>query len=61
MKICCDKCEKAIERNVLGHFVGSQTVVIKGSVFRDETIILCKECSDKLREFLKDKGSEENG
>ena len=59
MKICCDKCEKPIEQNILGQFIGSQTIVIKGTFFGDETIILCKECSDKLREFLKDKGGAE--
>lgn len=55
MKICCDKCEKAIEKSILGNFINSQTIIIKSKLLNDETVILCNECFKELRIFLNEK------
>lgn len=56
MKICCDKCEKAIKNNLFGNPIEAHKLIIRHEILSDETIYLCKECMRDLRKFLDEKG-----
>lgn len=56
MKVCCDRCEKAMKKNLFGELEASCKITIIHKFFFDETIYLCNECLGDLRGFLKEKG-----
>lgn len=59
MKICCDKCNRTIERNIFGKPINVTiiivpTIIVPGLI-SDEKYYLCKECIKKFRRFIDNK------
>lgn len=51
MKICCDRCNETIEKNIFNRPVGSTKIIVP-NVFSENVYYLCNECSRKFYKFL---------
>lgn len=56
MKVCCDRCDKALKMGFLGDTIGGRTITIN-SIIHDEHLLLCKHCYNEFRNFLDNKNT----
>ena len=59
MKVCCDRCEKAIEQGLFGKYIGGEILTKHNEYFPNTTIVLCDNCYKEFNKFLEGGGTDE--